>query len=631
MVIDSINKKRLAIFSFYDKDGIVDGYIPYLLEDLCQHVDEIFIICNSKLTPQGRNTFLKFTRQILVHSDKRLHVGAYREALEQIGWSKLGEFDEVILFDSTIMGPIYPFTETFSKMDQKDVDFWSITKCFGVFDDAFYGYISSHFIAVRRDILNNVKFREYWENVPPTQQYQESICLSGMKFTQYFSDLGFTWDVSIDIDDLKEFAFDPLQICPKELIKNRRCPIFEKTVFSHNYFDFLQFTTGQPAYELMEYITHHTSYDENFIWDNILRTVNQADFKKAMQLNYILPSDQAKPLPKDKKIALVMHLYYMDLLDDSYHYASAMPAGSDIYITTTDLEKKSKIEKHFQSLKDHQVKTIVIPNRGRDVSALLIGAKDFVMDYDYVCFVHDKKSNMHKPYSIGKGFSDRCFENLLENKNFVSQVIDTFEKNPRLGMLMPPPPNHAGYYPTSGLEWGVNNFENTVNLLNKLKITVPIDSKKEPIAPLGTMFWFRPQTLQPLFSHNFCYEDFPKEPIINTDGMFLHWIERVYGFVVQSEGYYPGWIMSDRSFSIELTNLYFMLREIGVSLSDYFPAMVFDQTCNALKEKLTTTEHPLNDKQILKKAMKNRLPRPLFQFVLKVKRLFFGPHGKIEE
>lgn len=52
------------------------------------------------------------------------------------------------------------------------------------------------------------------------------------------------------------------------------------------------------------------------------------------------------------------------------------------------------------------------------------------------------------------------FENMLGSKNVVLNAIETFEENPRLGMLMPPPPNHGDYYITLGLEWGMN-FENT--------------------------------------------------------------------------------------------------------------------------------------------------------------------------
>ena len=38
--------KRLAIYLFYDHDGIVDDYIPYKLEKLKEFVQDIwFLVC----------------------------------------------------------------------------------------------------------------------------------------------------------------------------------------------------------------------------------------------------------------------------------------------------------------------------------------------------------------------------------------------------------------------------------------------------------------------------------------------------------------------------------------------------------------------------------------------------------
>ena len=207
------------------------------------------------------------------------------------------------------------------------------------------------------------------------------------------------------------------------------------------------------------------------------------------------------------------------------------------------------------------MKVILIENRGRDVSALLVGTKDFIMDYDYVCFVHDKKVTQLSPQTVGAGFSYKCFENLLPTKEFVQNVIRTFEENPRAGLLTPPPPNHGDYYITLGLEWGMN-YDVTVELAEKLGITVPIDKKKEPIAPLGTMFWFRPKALKLLFDQDWEYKDFPAEPN-KIDGTLLHAVERIYSYVVQQEGYYPAWIFSEKGAQIEVTNLNYMVRGLN--------------------------------------------------------------------
>lgn len=41
--------KRLGIYFFFDKDGIVDKYVDYVLEDLTKHVDKLIVVCNGQL------------------------------------------------------------------------------------------------------------------------------------------------------------------------------------------------------------------------------------------------------------------------------------------------------------------------------------------------------------------------------------------------------------------------------------------------------------------------------------------------------------------------------------------------------------------------------------------------------
>ena len=119
---------RLVIYFFYDADGIVDRYVPYMLEDIVKNCSELFVVCNGKLTPEGRAVFQKLTPNILVRENKGFDVWAYKKALEQYGWDKISEFDEIIMMNSTIMGPIYPLSEMFKEMNQRDLDFWGITK-----------------------------------------------------------------------------------------------------------------------------------------------------------------------------------------------------------------------------------------------------------------------------------------------------------------------------------------------------------------------------------------------------------------------------------------------------------------------------------------------------------------------
>lgn len=570
MLINSENAKRLAIYFFYDRRGIVDRYVPYFLDDLKKNVSEIFIVCNGRLQEDGRKVLEQYGT-VMRRENKGFDVWAYKSALESFGWEKLQVYDEVIMMNNTIMGPVYPFAETFKKMDEKDVDFWGLTEYFKIKGDPFgyspYGYlpdhIQSHWIACRRSLVQSREFQEYWDNMPMIEDYMQAVGKHESIFTKKFADMGFKWAVSVECEDLRSYSGYPLMMCPRRLLEERRCPIFKKRSFFHMEDDFLKNTTGEQTTELFHFLRDETDYDVDFIWETILRNCHQYDIVKNLNLTYILPKDQyvkenLAENVKKKKIALVMHLYFEDLLEESYRYVSAMPEQADIYLTTDTERKKKAIERVFSKLPCNKLEVRVIQNRGRDVSSLLVGVKDVIMDYDIACFAHDKKTAQVSPGTIGASFAYKCFENILSNKTYVANIIDTFVKNPRLGILSPPEPNHSAFFTTIGFEWGPN-YDVTRKLAKELGLTIPMNVYKPPIAPLGTMFWFRPEAMKPLYAKNWEYEDFPPEPN-KIDGTLLHAVERIYPFIVQEAGYYPSVCMTEQFAAIEYNNLRFYVR-----------------------------------------------------------------------
>jgi lipopolysaccharide biosynthesis protein len=621
--------KRLAIYFFYDPDGVVDNYVIYLLNDLLKNISELLIVCNGKLTSKGREKFEELTPNILVRENKGFDVWAYKEGMEYYGWEKLKTLDELILLNSTIMGPLFPFNNMFSEMNARDVDFWGIT-ChskvdFDPFKKSKYGYlpvhIQSHFLAIRKHMLQSIEYKKYWDARPLITNYEEAICWHEIIFTKEFEDKGFIWQTYVDTSDLAKYVANPIMLDPFELINNRKCPIFKRRSFFHDYHEFLSLSNGNASLDLFEYIKNHTNYDINMIWDNILRTQNQADIKNCLHLNYIIPSnvlENQEAHHHNHRIALVMHIYFVDLIKYCYRYAQSMPEESDIYITTNTEEKKVEILKQFQDFLCKKLEVNVIKNRGRDVSALLVSTKEFIMKYDYVCFVHDKKVGQLDWGIKGKAFSDQCFENLLKSSYFVENVIEEFEKNPRLGLLSPPPPGFASYYFTFGLPWS-NNFDLTKKLASELKLNVSIRPDKDPIAPLGTMFWFRPQALKILFDKDWNYSDFPEEPNA-SDGTLLHAIERVYPFVAQQAGYYSAWVLADTFAKLDLTNQNFLLSEINKKAFQIYGIHSHYDLINSMQAQIINSPANPDLNQALKIIIKEKIKRIIPQKYWNVSR-----------
>jgi rhamnosyltransferase len=203
------------------------------------------------------------------------------------------------------------------------------------------------------------------------------------------------------------------------------------------------------------------------------------------------------------------------------------------------------------------------------------------MQYDFLCFVHDKGQNETIPYDTASiAFRNLLWENMLgsvwnENttgqwteasctesaatENYIENILHCMEENPHLGLLVPPKPYHSIFFVSGSLSW-TRNYHRTKELAEKLGIPCRMQEEKRPIA-LGNTFWCKTQALKMLFEHPFAYEDFPPEPL-QTDGTISHAVERILPYVAQQEGYYTGVLMTENYAAAEAVHCRYMLEEL---------------------------------------------------------------------
>ena len=645
--------KRLGIFFFYEKNGDVDDFITYYLEDLNQNLSELVVVCNGKLSAQGRAAFSRFTDTILVRENKGLDVWAYKTALDHYGWERLGEFDEIVMTNSTLMGPVRPLREMFDEMAQEeDLDFWGLTIHHGAKTNPFKGkhlyrylpvHIQSHFIVYRKRFVQNPQLQAYWDEMPMIESYTDSVQRYEAVFTKQFEDKGFKWDVYVKTEDLKAFTDYPLLVCPVRLLRDKKCPLFKRRSFMHALEAYLNDTAGEPVRELYDYLRDETEYPLDPIWKNMIRTMHPNEFTRNLGLTRIISPEvqdvqSAQEICRNRRVALAMHLYFMDMLDQSVAFAAKFPPQTDVFISTDSADKKEKIEAAFAGQRLHSITVLVVENRGRDVAAFLCDLAPRLQEYDYACFMHDKKAIQTKPGSVGASFGYVCNENICKNAAHVLNVLCEFEKDPYLGILCPPYPTHGLYFMNmcSG-GWGPN-FENTKKLLKELKIDVPISGEESPIAPFGSVFWFRPKALKPLFAHGWKHEDFPPEPL-PQDGTISHAIERVYPFVAQGAGYYPAIVMS-RSFAVLRNDtMQAYANALIRSLARVFDCTTF-WAASASAAGFASKRHPFgvygpyanSRRRHARNWLRDNLPAPAYKGLITTKRVLFGPrHGPYED
>lgn len=606
-------KKRLGVFVFYDKDGIVDDYVIYLLNDLKENLDRLVIVCNGALTPDGRDRLEKISPEVYVHENHGYDVGAYKAAFDDyVGWDEILQYDELVLCNDTFYGPFWPFKQVFAKMEERPkLDFWGLTvhsKMVGSYwkEHSNYGYLPEHlqsyFLVVRNRLLHAREFRLYWDKIDlDFDTVDGAIANFETTFTKTFSDAGFRWAPYADtraLDDKKnQYIFNRNVYDCADLITKFGCPVLKRRAFIWD--NLLEASDGGNTARAMKYIEENTSYDTQMIYKHQLRISSLSLLKRNLHWNYPLSKTQELPgEPIRPGTALVVfHMYYPDLVDADLQYLMQLPAGVDLLVTTSNDEldreyvcqKLSGLPGKFLGLMD-------APKRGRDIAAFLVAARETMKNYEFACFTHDKKMSKEAHYStIGENFRELINENVLASGTYVTNVLHLFQKNPSLGVVAPPPPFMGGYLNSVGDAWQ-GNFKCAKELMKKLGLAYNLSRKEQPYI-LGTSLWFRTKALKPLLDYPFTENDLPGEPL-PADGTVSHAVERIFPYVAQSQGYYSGWIMTEDYASLYLEQYTYMMSGVLGEWSCRFPPFTgYEAFMNGYKDLLGEYTRNANEKR----------------------------------
>lgn len=253
----------------------------------------------------------------------------------------------------------------------------------------------------------------------------------------------------------------------------------------------------------------------------------------------ILENDGENVAIDQEKTAIVMALYYEEDAGTYFDYLAVIPQCISVFIISSStgiLKKAVGLKETYKNLK-----VIEKENRGRDLSALLVSFSPYLKDYEYVCFLHDKKPKHESLEEDLTLWIENLWGNMIYSEKYIGKVISLL-RDEEYGMLLPPKP--LGTYRDSMYTdpWD-NDYENVVQLAHVLQLKEEISRENKNAVSIGSVFWCKTCVLDKLFSYNWKYEDFPQEPMAD-DGTISHAIERIFGFLAMDAGYETAVIMN---------------------------------------------------------------------------------------
>lgn len=257
---------------------------------------------------------------------------------------------------------------------------------------------------------------------------------------------------------------------------------------------------------------------------------------------YAVLPDTGPPIAADPGVvAVLMHVFYPAMMAELYPLIARIPVPCDLFISVPDAAACAEVAAFLRAQGNRRATIrIVAQNRGRDMSALFITFADVALcgRYEVALRLHSKRTPHIMP-QVAAGFRQHLFENLAASPAYISQILARFAGDPQLGLVMPPAVQIG--FGALGHGWYANKAP-LAALARELGIAVPLDDHT-PVAPYGTMFWFRPAALRKLFAHPWRWHDYNAEPN-HIDGGLAHVQERLIGYAVQDAGYHVLQVMT---------------------------------------------------------------------------------------
>ena len=519
--------KRLLLYVHFNKYNRVSSHVYYQLTKMRPLFSKVVFISNSSINEQDYHKIveLRLMDQFIQRENIGFDFAAWRDGMTAVGFEELATYDSVTIMNDTCFGPLWDIKDYYLEYESDDsVDFWGLTNNRATpksrYTQGLREHIQSYFITFKKSVIVSPEFKNFWENVKNYTNVQDVIDNYETQVTTKFLDAGFKYKVIFNTvnEDASHMLHADFSFYHPTAILSHRVPFIKVKAIDNN-----QHITPY----LLDEIAKQSDYPVDLIVSH-MSEINFPDFKYLLARKYV---QTAAPVSlSDKKIAVHLHVFYVDLLEDFLGAFKNFHFAYDLFITTDNDTKKSEIEAILnQNAKNARI--FVTGNIGRDVLPML-KLKEYLSEYDYIGHFHTKKSK-EADFWAGESWRNELIDMLIKPAD---NILANFA-NDKLGLVIADIPTFFRYNKIVDA-WNEHLIAPEMNdLWQKMGMTKTIDFNNFHtfVMSYGTFVWFKYDALKPLFELNLTDNDVPAEPL--PQNSILHAIERLLVYIVWNEHY----------------------------------------------------------------------------------------------
>ena len=517
--------KRLLLYVHFNKYNKISEHVYYQLEKMNPLFSKVIFISNSKLS---ESEVIKLRqKQLIDEFIQRENIGydfaAWHDGMAFEGFENLKTYDSVTAMNDTCFGPLWDMAPVYDKYESDEkVDFWGMTNHRAI--DAGHIYIDEHlqsyFISFKKSIVISEVFQEFWKSVEAYTDVQKVIDNYETQYTKRFVDAGFRYASVLNTVPIADNFF------------HSNFTIHYPHVLLDNHVPFIKIKTFDLTQHLAPYLLKEIERVSNYPTKLILDHMSDISLPTPP---YLLDRKVLKVVEKEysntKKVAVHLHTFYVDLLEEFLNQFENFHFDYDLFLTTDTEAKKAEIESILE--KNGKIAQVFLTgNRGRDIIPML-KLKEELSSYDYIGHFHTKKSPEY-PYWVGDSWRNELYQMLIQSAD---NILANLENNDNLGLVIADIPSFFRY--TKIVDpWNENRFADGMNELwerMNLERQIDFNNLSTFIMSYGTFIWFKRDTLKPLFDLELTDDEIPSEPI--PQHTILHSIERILVYLAWANNY----------------------------------------------------------------------------------------------
>lgn len=207
---------RLALYAHYSNNGEIALYVLHYLLHLRELGFRICFVSNSPIPQATERELRELCEKVIERENTGYDFAMWQRALAEYD---LVQFDELLLTNSSIIGPLHPLGPLWERAAASECDFWGMTD-----NDESRPHLQSYFMVFRRQALEHSCFQEFWRSVLPFNDKRQIIESYEVGLTRWLEEHGLKWNALFPQKYIHAVFLHRLSFARK--LKNRVRPVW---------------------------------------------------------------------------------------------------------------------------------------------------------------------------------------------------------------------------------------------------------------------------------------------------------------------------------------------------------------------------------------------------------------------